>query len=66
MLIVLLVALYMFGIHSTVSKPVVFDIVAGDTVSGIARRLYKQKLIDSEEVFVMSVRFNGGKMQTGQ
>lgn len=65
-LIVLCVVLYMFGIHSTVSKPVVFDIVAGDTVSGIARRLYKQKLIDSEEVFVMSVRFNGGKIQTGQ
>lgn len=65
-IILLCVVLYMFGIHSTVSKPVVFDIVAGDTVSGVARRLYKQKLIDSEQVFKMSVRFNGGKIQTGQ
>ena len=65
-LIVLCVMLYMFGIHSTVLQPVVFDVVAGDTVSGVAHRLYQEKLIDSEQVFKMSVRFNGGKIQTGQ
>ncbi len=65
-LIVLCVAFYMLGIRSTVRQPVVFDVVAGDTVSGVARRLYKQKLVDSEEVFKMSVRFNGGKIQVGQ
>lgn len=65
-LIVLCVAFYMLGIRSTVDQPVVFDVVAGDTVSGVARRLYKQKLVDSEEVFKMSVRFNGGKIQVGQ
>ena len=65
-LIVLCVAFYMLGIRSTVDRPVVFDVVAGNTVSGVARRLYKQKLVDSEEVFKMSVRFNGGKIQVGQ
>lgn len=65
-IILVCVVLFMFGIHSTVSKPVVFDIVAGDTVSGVATRLMKQKLIDAEQVFKMSVRLNGGKIQTGQ
>ena len=65
-IIVVCVALFMFGIHSTVSKPVVFDIVAGDTVSGVATRLMKQKLIDSEQIFKMAVRLNGGKIQSGQ
>ncbi len=65
-IILVCAAMFLFGIHSTVSKPVVFDIVAGDTVSGVARRLIKQKLIDSEQVFKASVRLNGGKIQTGQ
>ena len=65
-LIVVCAVLFMFGIYSTVSKPVVFDIVAGDTVSGVATRLMKQKLIDSEQVFKMAVRLNGGKIQSGQ
>ena len=65
-LIVLCACFYMFGIHSTVSQPVVFDIVSGDTVSGVATRLMKQKLIDSEQVFKMAVRLNGGKIQSGQ
>ena len=65
-IIVVCAVLFMFGIHSTVSKPVVFDIVAGDTVSGVATRLMKQKLIDSEQVFKMAVRLNGGKIQSGQ
>ena len=65
-IIVVCAALFMFGIHSTVSNPVVFDIVAGDTVSGVATRLMKQKLIDSEQIFKMAVRLNGGKIQSGQ
>lgn len=65
-LIVVCAALFMFGIHSTVPNPVVFDIVAGDTVSGVATRLMKQNLIDSEQIFKMAVRLNGGKIQSGQ
>ncbi|MBR5153858.1 MAG: endolytic transglycosylase MltG [Alphaproteobacteria bacterium] len=64
--LVLCAMLYMFGIHSTVSKDVVFDVLPGDTVTGVARRLEENKLIDSQQVFKMAVRFNGGKIQSGQ
>ncbi len=65
-IIVLVAMLFVFGIHSTVQKPVVFTIARGDTVSGVANRLLKAKLIDSTQVFKMSVRLQGGKIQTGQ
>ena len=57
---------YVFGVHSTVRRAVTFDVVAGDSVSGVANRLFKQKLIDSVKVFKTSVRLNGGKVQIGQ
>ncbi len=56
----------MFGVVSTLKQPAVFDVVKGDTVSGVAARLQKQKIIDSERVFKMAVRLNGGKIQSGQ
>lgn len=65
-LIALCAGVYMFGIYTTVKRPVVFNVVSGDTVSGVADRLMKQKLIDSEYIFKMSVRLNGGKIQIGQ
>lgn len=64
--IVVCALVYMFGVHTVVKQPVVFDIVAGDTVSGVAQRLLKNNLIDSEQVFKMAVRLNGGKIQSGQ
>ncbi len=64
--IVVCAVFYMFAIHSTISAPVVFDVSRGDTVSGVAKRLFRQKLIDSEQVFKMAVRLNGGKIQSGQ
>lgn len=66
LIIVVCACVYIFGIHSTVSQTAVFNIVSGDTVSGVANRLMKQKLIDSPQVFKMSVRLNGGKIQSGQ
>lgn len=64
--IVVCAVIYIFGIHSTVRGPVVFDVVAGDSVSGVANRLRQQKLIDSDKVFKMAVRIQGGKIQRGQ
>lgn len=57
---------FVFGVRSTVRVPVVFDVVNGDSVSGVANRLYKQELIDSVDVFKISVRLHGGKIQKGQ
>ena len=62
---VLCLLLYVFCIRSTVSAPVIFSIARGDSVSGVANRLYKNGLIDSIQVFKMSVRAKGGKIQSG-
>ena len=66
LVIVVMALTFMFGIHSVVKKPTVFNIERGDTVTAVANRLMKQKLIDSTQVFKMSVRLNGGKIQVGQ
>lgn len=65
-LIVLCALVYLFGVHSTVSDVVMFDVSRGDTVSGVARRLERDGIVDSAYVFKMSVRLNGGKIQSGQ
>lgn len=64
--IVVCALVFMFGIHSTVSEPATFTISHGDSVSGVANRLMQKKLIDSVQVFKMSVRLQGGKIQMGQ
>lgn len=65
--VIMFIALVMmFGVQSSVREDAVFVISAGDTVSGVAHKLMQQKLIDSEQVFKMAVRLNGGKIQSGQ
>lgn len=64
--IALVVFLYVFCIHSTVSGPTVFDVVRGDSVTGVANRLVKNNLIYSKDSFIALVRFHGGKIQSGQ
>ena len=56
----------MFCFQSTVLRPVVFDVVPGDSVTGVANRLVQNNLIYSKDAFVASVRFHGGKIQSGQ
>lgn len=65
-LIVLCALVYLFGVHSTISDVVLFDVSRGDTVSGVAQKLERDGIIDSAYVFKMSVRLNGGKIQSGQ
>ena len=57
---------YMFGIHSTVKNDTLFGISRGDTVNGVANKLVKMGLIDSDVLFNAAVRFQGGRVQTGQ
>ena len=66
LVVAMVVFLYVFCIHSTVKTATVFDVVRGDSVTGVANRLVKQNLIDSKDAFVALVRFNGGKIQSGQ
>lgn len=60
-----LVFVYIFGIVSPIKKDTSFEIVKGASVSAIAKQLYNTGLIDSETTFKLSVRGNGGKIQTG-
>ena len=60
------VIFFMFGVNSTVKTGAVFDVVAGDSVTGVANRLMEKKLIDSEKIFKMAIRLQGGKIQRGQ
>lgn len=65
-IIAAIVFVYVFCIHSTVKKSTVFEVVRGDSVTGVANRLVKNNLIDSKDSFIALVRFNGGTIQSGQ
>ncbi len=64
--VVAVVCFYIFCIQSPVKTGVVFDVVRGDSVTGVANRLAANHLIDSKDLFIASVRFHGGKIQSGQ
>ena len=64
--VVVIVCFYIFCIQSPVKTGVVFDVVRGDSVTGVANRLVKNNLIESADLFIASVRFHGGKIQSGQ
>ena len=65
-IVAVIVFLYVFCIQSTVKVSTVFDVVRGDSVTGVANRLAANHLIDSKDLFIASVRFHGGKIQSGQ
>lgn len=62
---VLCLVFYVFCLNSTVNESVIFKISSGDSVTGVANRLYKSGLIDSVQIFKMSVRAKGGQVQSG-
>ena len=64
--VAVIVMFYIFCIQSPVKTQTVFDVVRGDSVTGVANRLVKNNLIDSKDLFIASVRFHGGKIQSGQ
>lgn len=64
--VVVIAALYIFGVRSAVTRDVTFVVARGDTVSGVATRLQSRDLIDSVALFKIAVRGNGGGIQSGQ
>ncbi len=60
------VALYFFGIESPLKSDVVFSVRRGDTVSSVAADLQKRGIISSAELFKISVRAHGGRIQRGE
>jgi UPF0755 protein len=53
-------------IYSPVSAPVNFVVNSGDSVSGVAARLDKQKLVVSDMAFKFAIRMRGGGVQSGE
>jgi UPF0755 protein len=62
---VLLLLLYVFCIQSPVSQTAAFTVSRGDSVTGVANRLYQNGLIDSVQTFKMVISAKGGKVQRG-
>lgn len=63
--IIVLVALYVFGIHSVVRENITFNITRGASVSSVAHDLQSHGVIDSLTLFKIAVRANGGRIQSG-
>ena len=63
-----LVAVIYFAmrIYSPISSPVIFNVRSGDTVSAVATRLDKQKLVVSDMAFKFAIRIRGGSVQSGE
>ena len=53
--VVAVVCFYIFCIQSPVKTGVVFDVVRGDSVTGVANRLVKINLIESDDLFIKLV-----------
>lgn len=64
--ITLATAFFALQIWSGVSRPVTFVIKPGENVSTVSARLLKQNLIVSDSLFKFAVKFNGGKIQSGE
>lgn len=66
LILVIALFVYVFGIRSVVERDATMVISRGDTVSDVASRLESRGLIDSESLFKVAVRANGGEIQSGQ
>lgn len=65
-IIIVIALVWVFGIHSTVRQDAVFNVTRGASVSHVAAQLDARGLIDSQFLFKLAVRGNGGAVQSGQ
>lgn len=65
-IIIVIALVWVFGIHSTVRQDAVFNVTRGASVSHVAAQLEARGLIDSQFLFKLAVRGNGGAVQSGQ
>ncbi len=61
-----LVAVYLFGVRSSVRDDAVVRISSGASVSSVANDLSKRGLIESAGMFKFAVRIQGGTVQRGE
>ncbi len=64
----LLFAVIFYGlcVRSPIRESVNFNINSGDTVSSVARRLDKDKIVFSDMAFKFAIRMRGGRVQKGE
>lgn len=60
------VLFFSFCIYSAVDKPRTFVIDSGESVSTVAKRVAKEKLVMNDTIFKMAIRLNGGRVQRGE
>ena len=60
------VVFWAIGVRSSVSRSTTFIVNSGDSVSAVAARLDKQKLVASDMAFKFAIRFRGGRVQRGE
>ena len=61
----LAVIYYALCMRSVVRESVMFSVNSGDTVTSVARRLDSEKIVFSDMAFKMSIRLQGGRVQSG-
>lgn len=64
--VVIFICFYIFNLWSPLKNPVTVIVRRGTSVTGITNYLVKNKIIKSSDLFLFSVRLNGGKIMAGE
>lgn len=64
--VIVFVTFYIFNLWSPLRKPVTVVVRRGTSVTGITNYLVENKIIKSSNLFLFSVRLNGGKVMAGE
>ena len=64
--VIVFIVFYIFNLWSPVKNTVTIKVNRGSSVTGITNYLSENNIIYSENLFYLSVRLNGGKIQAGE
>ena len=64
--VVVFITFYIFNLWSPLRKPVTVVVRRGASVTGLTNYMVKNKIIKSADLFMFSVRLNGGKIMAGE
>jgi len=64
--VVIFIVFFVFNLWSPIRKNVNVVVPRGASVTGMANYLYKNKIINSKNLFYFSIRLNGGQIQAGE
>ena len=64
--VVVFIVFFIFNLWSPLRKPVTVVVRPGTSVTGITNYLTQNRIIKSRDLFLFSIRMNGGKIQAGE